>query len=108
MGKAFTAASTLFIIAELLSAYQQYFDTDATQMDGLSPGAFRGYSQFAGATARQSTPPCPSHAWPALRTIEFYSMWVGNSKARRGVSRAQLGRGGLFTYRRSSFPCCSP
>ncbi|KAH8046157.1 ATPase [Aureococcus anophagefferens] len=36
MGKAFTAASTLFIIAELLSAYQQYFDTDATQMDGLA------------------------------------------------------------------------
>ena len=24
-------------------------------------------------------------------------MWVGNSKARRGVSRAQLGRGGLVT-----------
>ena len=80
MGKAFTAASTLFIIAELLSAYQQYFDTDATQMDGLSPGAFKGYKQFNVAAARQCTPPCPSNAWPALRTIEFYSMWVGNSK----------------------------
>eukprot|EP00581_Thalassiosira_minuscula_P017457 CAMPEP_0183732122 /NCGR_PEP_ID=MMETSP0737-20130205/37571_1 /TAXON_ID=385413 /ORGANISM="Thalassiosira miniscula, Strain CCMP1093" /LENGTH=170 /DNA_ID=CAMNT_0025965041 /DNA_START=51 /DNA_END=563 /DNA_ORIENTATION=- len=75
MGKVFFFATLLFTFAEMLNVYQQYFDVDGEAFEGMSPGAFRAYAQLKANTKGDT-----NDGAPVLRVIEFFGLWVGNSK----------------------------
>jgi hypothetical protein len=77
MAKLFLIVASLFTLAELLTSYQMYFDLDNERIQGMAPGAFRVYRQFKNA---QESPCGEDVAAAALRVLEFFALWVGNSK----------------------------
>mmetsp|Transcript_38577 Transcript_38577/g.43061 ORF Transcript_38577/g.43061 Transcript_38577/m.43061 type:complete len:178 (-) Transcript_38577:223-756(-) len=72
MGKLFFFASMLFTFAELANVYQQYFDVNNEAFDGMPPGAFSAYAQLKTDDRNKVA--------PVIRVVEFFGLWVGNSK----------------------------
>mmetsp|Transcript_47407 Transcript_47407/g.92493 ORF Transcript_47407/g.92493 Transcript_47407/m.92493 type:complete len:164 (-) Transcript_47407:232-723(-) len=74
MGKVLFFAATFFTAIELLASWKLYFDKD--DADSLTPGAFLPYVQMD-----SESPPCDlDTARSVALVIEFFGLWVGNSK----------------------------
>jgi len=76
MAKPFLTVASTFVSFELFAAYLLYCDVDRGGYV-ITPGVFRGYTQFKNAVE----PLCGETVTAsALRTVEFFGVWAANSK----------------------------